>query len=169
MYPVRIVKPPVRTTPIRSIVIHSTACRCDFPSLRVIKNNFQVPDVFAANIVLDKEEDTIFHFLLDKVNDDFYVVVGLPLYAASDGFDFGTTLFNQGIQVCIIGDLNIVKPPTRLYQILVYRLIAPLMFLFNIPYNNIVLHSELDKSVSCPGKNFDKDFMLTMLKRYRAH
>ena len=145
----------------KAIVIHSTNCRCSFPTLDTDTDKFQTDQIYIANVALDKELDAIFHFIIEKIKDDYYVVAGRPLYSPYDGFNIDGGIFDNAIHVCIIGDYNVIKPDTRLYQILCHRVLVPLTYLFGIAKDYIVLHSEVDKNAkNCPGSFFDKNVLM---------
>ena len=168
MYPKRFAKLQLRTKTPQYIIIHSTNCRCPFPSLRQDTKDFKTDSVIACNVELDQEQDCIFHYIIDKIHDDYYVIIGRPEYYKYTGFNFKNSAFEESLHICIIGDYNQVKAPTRLYEVLSYRLLARLLYQNNMPVSNILLHSDIDKSVSCPGSFFDKILLINTLKRFRV-
>ena len=162
MYPKRFYRQQPRQGLVRWIVIHSTNCRYPFPKLKFIDDKFQTNQIlFGAS--LDGEDDSIFHVVIDKVKDDYYPIFLKPLHYTYTGFNIKNTQINNGLHICIIGDLNQVKPDTRLYDVLAYRVLSPLMYIFRIPRRNVLLHRH-----DCPGKLFDLQYLMSLLKKYQV-
>ena len=167
MYPKRFQRLSPRTQPVRHVIIHSTKCRCSFPSLQVDDTDFQGSDIVISNVALDGEVDFIYHYVVDRIDDDWYVIVGRPLQYAYDGFDLGSP-YDYGIHICLVGDWNVYKPPNnRVYEVLAYRVLTPVTWMYRIPLSNIMLHSDIKPETKCPGTFFDKGYLLNVFKKYR--
>jgi len=167
MFPKRFRKLQVRTRPVKAIVLHSTVCRYPFPQLSVDKKAFQT-NFITYGAILDGEDESIFHVVIDRIGTDYYPILLRPLQFPYTGFDFGQPLYDTAIQVCLIGDYNLTKPDQRLYEVVAYRVLSPLLFELEIPFTNIFLHSEIQQDSKCPGTFFDKNYLMNVLKKYRT-
>ncbi len=96
-----------------------------------------------------------YHFILEQIGNDFEIIVGRPLLTVMTEFEDLDPEFQQGIQIGILGNCNEDIPPARLYDTLAFKIINPLMRLFTIQTENVVLHRDVSRNrIDCPGEYF---------------
>jgi N-acetyl-anhydromuramyl-L-alanine amidase AmpD len=113
-----------------------------------------------------------YHLLIEKVEDEWYYVLGRPL--SMSGAHAGTKtsiLYNKiGIGICLVGNYDIVPPEQKALGML-HDIIKKLMGYYNISRENVIGHWEVfirlglartkeeawTKYKTCPGKKFDLD------------
>jgi len=144
------------------IVLHHTACKLDIPPINLDKASFQSQKYSLMNAkILKSPGATGYNFIMERVENDFTVVVSQPLMSLCEHDDI-PEIYHKSIHIALLGNYNVEVPKKRLYVVLAYRLLAPLMRLFYIKEHEIVTHEAIseDKHYSCPGENFDMSLML---------
>jgi hypothetical protein len=70
--------------------------------------------------------------------------------------------------VALLGSYDFKIPEQRLYEILAYRLLNPIMKQFIINPSLIYFHHEISnkKDETCPGTFIDKNKIITMVRRF---
>jgi N-acetyl-anhydromuramyl-L-alanine amidase AmpD len=119
-----------------------------------------------------------YHLLIERVEDEWYYVLGRPLTMA--GAHAGTktsVLYNKiGIGICLVGNYDTVPPEQKALDML-YGVVKKLMDYYNISRENVIGHWEVfirlglaktkeeawTKYKTCPGKKFDLDAFRRML------
>lgn len=164
----RKIKRPFRTKP-KYIVIHSAICAIQNPltSLKIDNNKNQLHLLKQEYIYIEKMKNIPYHFLIENINSDFETLLMNPLIEPIKHFDY-LELNYQMIHIGIDGSFQYQLAIPRLYEILAYRVLTPLMYWFNIPQSNIKLHSEIDdKHSDCPGNMFFKDILIQKLQKFQ--
>jgi N-acetyl-anhydromuramyl-L-alanine amidase AmpD len=113
-----------------------------------------------------------YHLLIEKVEDEWYYVLGRPL--SMPGAHAGTktsTLYNKiGIGICVVGCYDEISPEQKALDTL-REVVKKLMGYYNISRENVIGHWEVfirlglaktkeeawTKYKTCPGKKFDLD------------
>ena len=97
--------------------------------------------------------DIGYHFGIERVGDDYQIFMGRMMNVpGAHCKERGMNRISLG--VCFIGDYDLNEPPHEMW-LLGQELIASLMFVFEIPKENIHGHYELAPYKSCPGVRFD--------------
>jgi hypothetical protein len=151
--------------PPRYIIIHDTGKDVlPEPEMSVDNQKYQVGKLRAQNMVINGEFDLDYHYVVDRINDDYEAVVCRPLNALCE-YDDIKSQYNAAIHVAVIGNYDYDIPQERLYQCLAYRVIGPLLWMFKLDKSRILLHSEVATSeFGCPGSNFDKQRLISYVK-----
>jgi len=161
-----------KTKPFKSfpkyIVLHGTGCigKDDQILKQDMKNKFQLPYLKKDTITMEGQIDVPFHFVIEHIGPDYEPMMMYPL---SSPIDYFSKVNNneRSIHVCMFGNFNVDMAKPRLYEILSYRVLAPIMYWFRIPQSHIMLHSEVDKAhKDCPGEMFFKDILYSKLNKY---
>lgn len=109
-----------------------------------------------------------YHFVIGNgtQSGDGEIEVGERWKAQLYGAHAGNTRFNRlGIGICLVGDFERGKGPTRKQFEALVRIVRYLSRRYNIPLSNIILHKEVRKNhTACPGKNFPYDELQRRLK-----
>ncbi len=95
--------------------------------------------------------DTGYHFGCEFINDDYEVLIGRPLTmvgAHCPGMN------DCAIGICLVGDFMKTSPNDRQIEVVVHRIVKPLMEFYEIPRTRIVGHKEF-RATDCPGRYFD--------------
>lgn len=138
------------------IMIHNTSeLNLTNGSLSIDTNKYQT-DILQKNFYqIVNEPNLPYHFLIEKINNDYKVILTRPLLTKIEWLDLDD-IYLEAVHVGILGDLNKDIPNDRLYKTLAYYVCAPLMRLFNLTNENIIKHSDVsyDPELVCPGNNF---------------
>jgi hypothetical protein len=166
MMPLRVTNLKLSTTWPTYIILHSTSCRISIPPVDKDKAQFQLQKYEELNFKLfNKPGVTYFHYIVERVNNDFQVSVSQPLLTSCE-FDDLDDIYKRSIHVAFLGDYETTIPKTRMYQVLAFRVLSPLMRLFAIKESDILLHSAIsnEKDITCPGKEIDLSKILNVLR-----
>ena len=149
------------------VIIHNTNCKFyDLPNYRIDDKKSIINKMRSDYYVLYNETDLPFHYLIDKIQDDYEMVVGRSLRYHCEYKDIRQEMY-KSIHIGIAGNMNFVRPTQRFYECMCYKVIAPLMIRFGIPFSNVYLHKDVTNlpDLKCPGDFFKKDIFLAILKR----
>jgi len=149
------------------IVLHHSSEFYDNPAASVDSNKLQIP--YIINGVLEQKTfDVNYHYIIEKIKGDYFVLVGRPLVFQCDFNDIASYTNKVSIHIALLGNYDIVVPTKRVYEVLAYKLINPLLKTFNLSYNRVKFHNEIssNENISCPGEFFSKEVLLSMIRRY---
>ncbi len=155
-----------RKTP-KWIIIHHTAEMYLNPSARVDNPKYQMGDIFNGVLEL-KQGDVNYHYVVEKVKEDYVAIATRPLPYMCEWDDIPDDINKRSLHIACLGNLDFQIPPMRLYQIMAYRLINPMLKMFGIPPSKIKLHRDVtkDNDVFCPGEFFELDRLIAQVRRY---
>lgn len=106
--------------------------------------------------------DVGYHFLIDNVDGNYYPVIGRSVFqTAAACWQQGMNV--HGIHVCFIGDYDIKRPPQKMLEVAVKKVIIPCIRAFNITVENIQPHSAYANK-TCPGRMFDMSELRNMTR-----
>ena len=172
-YPNRFYKLAQRPHKPLAIILHSCLCVCDFPVVKIDTPKMQQQIVRESNIMLYMTRDCVFHYIIELVGSDYEVFMERPIVYSSPYFNTNSdnSIYDSAIHIGIMGDYNIRKPVARLYDVLAYRLLSPLLYQFNLDQNKVYRHQDIDSSVakSCPLSNIDITFLRQRVQNYLVH
>jgi len=146
------------------IIIHDYSCK--FGTLnKVDTKGISVQDVRNYNWIWYNEFELPYHFICEKIGQDFETVMCRPLSYYCEYEDI-PSVYLPSVHIAIAGNYNVIAPEQRAYQQIGYRSIASIMRWFSIPISNIKMHWEVsaDKTIHCPGDLFDKDKFLANIR-----
>lgn len=137
------------------------------PEARIDNSKYQMPGIFKGVMEL-KEADVNYHYVVEKIKQDYVAIATRPIPYICEWNDIDTNINNRAVHVACLGNLDFQIPPKRLYDIMAYRLINPMMKLFNLTPSKIKLHNEvsIDPGIYCPGEFFDKGRLITSVRRF---
>jgi hypothetical protein len=146
-----------------AIIIHHSACKFSIPELEMDKTTFQTGKLNTINYSKYRKE-TGFNFIIERVDDDFQAICSQPLMTKCEYDDIDEKYWTA-VHICLMGNYNKDIPMNRMYKVLSYRVLAPLMRLFIIKEDDILFHSTIsNKEISCPGEFVDKEKILMSLR-----
>jgi len=157
----------IRRGSVKWIIIHHTAELYEAPESRIDTAKFQIPGI--VNGVLEKSDPDInYHYIVDKIKDDYIPVVCRPISSLCEWDDISNDINKRAIHVSVLGNYDFKVAEKRLYEILAYRLLSPMLKLFHLSPSKIKLHNEVssNKDLTCPGDFIDKAIIISMVKRF---
>lgn len=166
-YPFRVSRLDIRQPIPKYIVLHHTWCQYKIPEIKMDTTKSQMK--FLSNQVMEKKiADINYHYIVERINEDFNAIACRPLAAICDYPDIEDNINKKAIHVALLGNYDITIPDKRSYEVLAYRIINPLMKIFSLNPSRIYLHNELsdDENETCPGDFFSKTITLSFVKRY---
>jgi len=157
----------IRRTKIKYIVIHQTTCQYEAPESKIDNPKFQVSGLI-GNVLEKKQADLNYHFILDKIKDDYQVIVCRPFVSICNFDDIDPKINKAALHVALMGSYDFKIPEQRVYEILAYRLLNPIIKHFRINPSRVYLHRDIssNKDEACPGNFIDKDKIITMIRRF---
>ncbi len=156
----------IRRQSVKWIIIHHTAEMYDIPSARIDNSKFQIP-ALTKGVLEKKQADINYHYVIDKIKEDYMPVACRPISYLCDWDSIPNDINNRAIHVALLGSYSMKIPEKRCYEILAYKLLNPMLKLFNISPNKIKLHSEIStEETDCPGEFFEKAIMIAMIRKF---
>jgi len=166
--PIRLPLLKIRRTKVRYIVLHHTIEQYPITASQIDNSQFQTNKLI-ANLMEKNLIDINYNFLIERIKDDYYVIMARPFVLLCDFPDIEPSINNMSVHIGILGDYDKKIPEKRLYEILTYRLISPLLKYFRLGYDRIFTHKEISATpdeISCPGDYLDKNIVLSFARRY---
>lgn len=153
--------------PYRYIIIHDTGKDIQHDSeIFIDTKEYQTGKLRTYNYSITGEADLNYHFIVERIKDDYEVIICRPLNSVCE-YDDIIEPFNSdaSIHIAVMGDYDFDLPEDRLYKVIAYRILGPLMFMFKLDKSRIKLHREISTNkIECPGQNFEKDRLLSYTK-----
>jgi hypothetical protein len=166
--PVRFSPRPVEMRRPRFIIIHSSKCQSlNSQPLHSITQEYSFGKLKKETLQYQKMIHLPYHFLFDKIGQDYEVQVGTPFNIHLDFLDINE-LYDRAIHIALLFDMDVTTMDDRGYEALAYKIIVPLAYWLSIPKNNIYLHSEVMKNqlYNCPGSFFDKTKFFSFIQKF---
>lgn len=167
---------PLRMTAVKQspswpsyIILHHTAEFVeDVPAFKFDTAKFQTGKYMNYSFRKLGKPETMYHFIIEKIEQDYHVIMSQPILTLCDYPDLSPE-HKRSIHIGLMGDYNKDLPPIRLYRVLGYRLLAPLMRLFYLEESDILLHSAIsnDDNCTCPGEFVDMAKLYNQLRSVR--
>lgn len=157
----------VRRQSVKWIIIHHTAEIYENPEARIDNTKYQLPGIFKGVLEL-KQGDVNYHYVIEKIKEDYVAITTRPFPYLCEWEDIPSDINNRAIHVGLLGNYDLKIPEKRMYDILAYRVLNPMMKMFNITPSKIKLHKEVstDDSVYCPGEFIDHGRIITSTRRF---
>jgi hypothetical protein len=157
----------VRRQSVKWIIIHHTAEMYLNPNIKLDNPQYQMSNVFNGVLEL-KQGDVDYHYVVEKIKEDYVGIVTRPFPYLCEWDDIPANINKRAIHIAVLGDMDFQIPPSRLYQILAYRLVNPMMKMFGLSPSRIKLHKDVsdDKEIYCPGEFFELDRLIAQVRRF---
>jgi len=156
----------IRRQSVKWIIIHHTAEMYPQPAARIDNSSFQIPELYKG-VLEDKSGDINYNYVVEKIKEDFHPIVTRPFVYMCDWDSIPDDINNRAIHVAVLGTYSLKVPEKRLYEVLAFRLLNPMLKMFHISPSKIKLHSEVSTvETDCPGDFFDKDVLISMVRRF---
>jgi len=157
----------IRHTKIKYIIIHHSICQYNIPEAKIDNPKFQIPSLISS-VLEKKQPDINYHFVIEKIKDDYHIITYRPFVYICEFDDIDKNINNDALHIALLGSYNFKIPEERLYNILAYRLLTPLISNFKISPNKIYFHREVsnNKEESCPGNFVNKEKLISVIRRF---
>lgn len=156
-----------RRQSVKWIILHHTAEMYEYPESRIDNSKYQMPGIFKG--VLEKKQGDInYNYILEKIGDDYVVITGRPFVFLCDWDDIEPNINNRAIHVALLGNYDFKVPDLRMYQILAFRLLNPMIRHFNLTPKRVKFHRDIssNKELSCPGDFVDEGRLIAQIRRF---
>ena len=157
----------IRRQSVKFIILHHTSELYKQPEARIDNQKFQTDSLFKGVMEL-KQGDVNYHYVIEKIKDDYIPIVLRPFVYLCDWDDIDPNINKRAIHVSILGNYDFKIPPKRLYEILSYKLLNPFMKMFHLTPSRIKFHRDVssDKELSCPGDFLDNAVIEAMVRKF---
>jgi len=156
----------IRRQSVKWIIIHHTAEMYDIPSARIDTARYQYP-ALTKGVMEKKQADINYHYVIEKVKDDYIPIACRPISYLCEWDSISNDINNRSIHIALLGSYSFKIPEKRLYEILAYRLLNPMLKLFHLSPNKIMFHSEVsNEETDCPGDFVDKAIVISMIRKF---
>jgi hypothetical protein len=149
------------------IVLHHTSELYELPEARIDTATYQLPAMFKG-VMEKKQGDINYHYVIEQIKEDYIPIACRPFVYMCDFKDIESSVNNRAIHIALLGNYDFKIPERRLYEVLAYRLINPMLKMFHISPNRIKFHSEVssNKELTCPGEFVNKEVIISMVRRF---
>lgn len=156
----------VRRQSVKWIVIHHTSEMYDQPAARIDNAKFQTPELYKG-VLEDKKGDINYHYVVEKIQEDYHPIVTRPFVYLCDWPDISTDINARAIHVAVLGSYDFKIPDKRLYEVLAYRLLNPMLKMFHLSPSKIKLHRDVsNEDISCPGDFMEMSRIEALVRRF---
>ncbi len=157
----------IRRGVVKWIILHHTSEIYKNPASKIDNAKFQMPGLSKGVLEL-KQSDVNYHYVIDKIEDDYHPIVCRPFVYLCDWDDINININNRAIHIALMGNYDFKIPQKRLYEVLAFRLLNPMMKIFKLTPSRIKLHRDVssNKELTCPGDFIDKEVVETMVRRF---
>ena len=150
------------------IIIHDFSCQFGtIDKARTDNKLANIQGVRAYNWVFNGEYELPYHFVCEKINQDYETLMARPFCYMCEYEDIPSQ-YVASIHIAVAGNYNFMTMTNRAYQQMAYRSISSIVKWFRLPLNRVLMHWEVseNKNLHCPGDNFDKDRFKFTMKQY---
>ncbi len=166
-YPFKLPLMKIRHTKVQYVIIHHTWCTYQEPSIKIDAPKFQMKKM--SNYVMEKKvPDINYHFIVERIGDDFYPFIARPFVLECDFPDIESNMNRKSIHVALLGNYDVDFPEKRTYEVLCYKIINPLLKMFSLSYSRIKFHNEVssNENETCPGTFVSKNIIEAQARRF---
>jgi hypothetical protein len=157
----------IRRGPVKWIIIHHTAELYEAPETRIDNAKFQLPGI--TNGVLEKSAPDInYNYIIEKIKEDYIPIVCRPVSSLCEWDDISDAINKRAVHIALMGSYDFKVPERRLYEVLSYRLISPMIKIYGLSPSRVKFHRDVsnNKQLSCPGDFADRGKLESTIKRF---
>ncbi len=149
------------------IIIHHTSELYVNPEAKIDNPKFQLKGLSKGVLEL-KQADINYHYVIDKIEEDYQPIVCRPFVFLCNWPDIAPSINNRALHVALLGDYNFKVPEKRMYEILAFRILNPMLKMFKLSPNRIKLHRDVssNKDLTCPGDFIDEAMLEATIRRF---
>jgi hypothetical protein len=147
------------------LILHDLSCNfSQLGEFNIDNPKSQINRLRATDFQINKQLDLNFHFLIERIGDDFEILLGRPMSSLCQYDDIPKNINDVSIHIGIMGNCKFYIPENRFYKILAYRIVTPLIQMTRINRPRVFLHSEVsEKKIECPGPLFEKERLTSII------
>ena len=131
LIPFKISRLKVRHTPVKFIILHHTVCQYPAPESKIDNPKYQIPGIING-VLEQKSADINFHFIVDRIKDDYQIITCRPFVTLCDYPDIDPDVNKKSIHISLMGSYSFKIPSKRCYEVLSYRLLSPLLKMYGL-------------------------------------
>jgi len=157
----------IRRGPVKWIIIHHTAELYEAPETRIDNAKFQLPGI--TNGVLEKSAPDInYNYIIEKIKEDYIPIVCRPVSSLCEWDDISDDINKRAVHIALMGSYDFKVPERRLYEVLSYRLISPMIKIYGLNPSRVKFHRDVsnNKNLSCPGDFADRGKLVSTIRRF---
>jgi len=149
------------------IILHHTSELYVNPASKIDNPKFQIKGLLKGVLEL-KQADINYHYVIDKIEDDYQPVICRPFVYLCDWDDIPININNRSIHISLLGNYDFKVPEKRMYEILAFRVLNPMLKMFKLSPNRIKLHRDVssNKDLTCPGDFIDEAMIEAQVRRF---
>lgn len=156
----------VRRQSVKWIILHHTVEIYPQPAARIDNSQFQLPELYKG-VLEDKSGDINYHYVVEKIKEDYHPIVTRPFVYLCDWPDIDLNINNRAIHIALLGSYDFKVPEKRLYEVLAYRLLNPMMKMFHLNPKRIKFHRDVSKEdITCPGDFMEMARVEALVRRF---
>jgi len=158
---------PRRRQSVKWIILHHTAEMYEAPESRIDNPKYQMPGLFKG-VLEKKQADINYNYVIDMIKGDYNVITARPFVYLCEWDDIDANINNRALHVALMGNYDFKVPQLRMYQILAYRILNPLIRQHGLSPSRVKLHRDVssDKGLSCPGDFIDEGRVIAQIRRF---
>jgi len=156
----------IRRQSVRWIIVHHTAEYYVRPETKIDNPKYQIQSIF-NNVLEKKDADVNYHYVVEKVKEDYAAFVTRPTVYLCEWDDIPININKRAVHVAILGSYDLKLPEKRLYDILAYRILNPMLKVYGLSPARIKLHRDVSENdITCPGEFFSHERMITSVRKF---
>jgi len=156
----------VRRQSVKWIILHHTVELYPQPAARIDNSQFQLPELYKG-VLEDKSGDINYHYVVEKIKEDYHPIVTRPFPYLCEWNDIPNDINNRAIHIACLGSYDFKVPETRLFEVLAYRLLNPMMKMFHLSPSKIKFHRDVSKEdITCPGDFMEMGRVEALVRRF---
>jgi hypothetical protein len=157
----------VRRQSVKWLIVHHTIEMYKQPESKIDNAKFQMPGI-VAGVHIQKQGDINYHYIVDKIKEDYWPIACRPIAYECEWPDISKDINKRAIHIAVMGSYDVKVPVTRLYEVVSFRLLNPMLKLFGLAPTKIKLHRDVssNKDLTCPGDFFDYGKLITLVRRF---
>lgn len=156
-----------RRQSVKWLILHHTAEMYENPESRIDNTKYQLPGLFKG--VLEKKQgDVNYNYVVELIKGDYVAITARPFVYLCDWDDIDPNINNRALHVALLGNYDFKIPDSRMYQVLAYRVLNPLIRQYNLTPKRVKFHREVssNKELSCPGDFVDEGRVTAQIRRF---
>lgn len=156
----------IRRQTVKWIIVHHTAEYYERPENKIDNPIYQMQSIFDG--VLEKKDgDVNYHYVIERIKEDYVAIVTRPTVYLCDWDDIPFNINRRAVHVAVLGSYDLKLPEKRLYDILAYRVLNPMLKIYGLAPSRIKFHREVSTGeITCPGEFLDKERVITAVRRF---
>jgi hypothetical protein len=157
----------IRRGKVKWIILHHTSELYKNPASKIDNAKFQVQGL-SKGVLEMKHSDVNYHYVIEKIDEEYYPFVCRPFVYLCEWDDIDANINNRAIHVALLGNYDFKVPQKRMYEVLAFRLLNPMLKMFKLDPSRIKFHNEVssDEELTCPGDFIDKEVVISMVRRF---